>query len=111
MHEQHCGGGSVQQDSFHKEAWAEMVEAAQWLEDQTPGLGDDLLAAIEGAAIRLAAQPGIGQIVRLPGIALGHRRLVLRRFSYIVVYRMIGRRIWIVAIAHTSRKPGYWSGR
>ena len=39
------------------------------------------------------------------------RRIVLRRFPYLDIYRIESDRIVIVAVAHTSRRPGYWRDR
>jgi len=39
------------------------------------------------------------------------RRHVLRRFPYVLVYELRSESIEFVAIAHTSRAPGYWLGR
>jgi plasmid stabilization system protein ParE len=40
-----------------------------------------------------------------------HRRLVLGRFPYAVYFRIRSEHVLIVAIAHTSRRPGYWLRR
>jgi hypothetical protein len=34
-----------------------------------------------------------------------------RRFPFRVVYELQPDRIWIVAVAHLSRRPGYWTRR
>ena len=39
------------------------------------------------------------------------RRFVIHRFPYIVVYRVSGDLIRIVAVAHQRRRSGYWQGR
>ncbi|MGH9495390.1 MAG: type II toxin-antitoxin system RelE/ParE family toxin [Candidatus Sulfotelmatobacter sp.] len=39
------------------------------------------------------------------------RRYLLKRFPYILIYREWQGDIQIVAVAHTSRKPGYWKNR
>jgi len=40
------------------------------------------------------------------------RRFLLRKFPFILIYReRAGGDIQIVAVAHTSRKPGYWKER
>jgi len=41
----------------------------------------------------------------------GVRKKVLRRHPYIIVYRASDQDIEVVALAHTSRKPGYWRNR
>ena len=41
----------------------------------------------------------------------GSRRMLLGTFSFKVVYAAESEAIIMAAIAHTSRKPGYWKGR
>ncbi len=48
---------------------------------------------------------------RWPSYMHGTRRYMLRRFPYAVVYRVAQAQIQIIAIAHFSRKPGYWFTR
>jgi toxin ParE1/3/4 len=40
-----------------------------------------------------------------------HRFAVLRRFPYSLVYHVQPGQALIVAVAHSSRSPGYWQGR
>jgi hypothetical protein len=40
----------------------------------------------------------------------GFRRAMMDGFPYGVVYRVEDGTAFIVAIAHTSREPGYWLG-
>lgn len=39
------------------------------------------------------------------------RKLRLGKFPYSLVYRVRGEVITVIAVAHQSRKPGYWVGR
>jgi len=39
------------------------------------------------------------------------RRHVLRRFPYMIVYLVDPDEIFIVAVAHVRRLPGYWTSR
>lgn len=40
------------------------------------------------------------------------RRFLLRKFPFVLIYReRANGEIQIVAVAHTSRKPGYWKER
>ncbi len=41
----------------------------------------------------------------------GVRRYLIKRFPYTVFYLALDVAIWIVAIAHQRRKPGYWIDR
>ena len=40
-----------------------------------------------------------------------HRFALLKRFPYSVVYQNLPDKIQVIALAHSSRQPGYWQGR
>jgi hypothetical protein len=95
----------------HQAAADEAVEAAAWYELQQPGLGREFDAAIQ-AALDLLEQE-IVHLAPMPGTAgtRGAMRLVLKRFPYdIVAFDHEGETL-VLAIAHHSRRPGYWRGR
>ena len=48
---------------------------------------------------------------RSPKYLHGARRIVFPRFPFSLVYRMKGEVLEVLAVAHQSRKPGYWKGR
>ena len=54
----------------------------------------------------VAASPGM-----FPRYDDEHRFVMLRRFPYSVVYQIQRDQILVVAVAHSSRSPGYWQGR
>ncbi len=39
------------------------------------------------------------------------RRLLLSRFPYKLLYAVEADGLYVVAVAHQHRAPGYWSGR
>ena len=41
----------------------------------------------------------------------GTQRYIMKRFPFVVVYRVAADGIEVVAVAHGSRKPGYWKNR
>lgn len=43
--------------------------------------------------------------------AVGYRRVNLKVFPYYVAYFPWADTIWILAIAHSKRRPEYWIGR
>jgi hypothetical protein len=55
--------------------------------------------------------PEIGKL--LPEVAKpsGVRKIVVEGFPYWVVYRELPAELYIIAIAHFRRKPGYWRYR
>jgi len=48
---------------------------------------------------------------RWPKYLYGTRRYLLKRFPFVIVYRLKESRIEIMAVAHGRRRPGYWSTR
>ena len=67
---------------------------------------DDFADALEKAFGLLSNFPHLG------GHAAHHTRmLALHSFPYSVIYRLQNNEIRIVAVAHHSRRPGYWGGR
>ena len=96
---------------FDSEAEAELRAAIGWYEQERAGLGDEFWSEVQHILELIQRHSEIGgriTRVRVRGIA---RRLPVRRFPYFVVYRERADAIEIVAIAHQSRRPGYWRSR
>lgn len=89
----------------------ELRAAVAWYEEKQPGLGSEFFAEVERTLELIERHPALGAPVPRVPTERGTRRLPLRRFSYTVVYRERDAEIQIVAFAHSSRKPGYWSFR
>lgn len=92
---------------IHREARAELDEAAAFYEQQEHGLGASLLAEVEQALRLVGEHPSAWPPYR----ATTFRHIVLQRFLYIVFYREFNDVIWVAAIAHGKRRPGYWRRR
>jgi len=92
---------------LHDEASAEYDAAFDWYLQRSPDAALKFDAEVEHA---------LSQIVEAPRRwALGThstRKFLLRQFPFILIYleRPSGV-IQIVAVAHTSRRPGYWKDR
>ena len=91
---------------FHPEAQAELIAAAQYFERETENLGVDFIDFAQRTAARLLQFPASGRRV---GRRL--RRVVVPRFLFLLLYRVERQRIFIVAVAHPRRRPGYWRSR
>ena len=87
-------------------AETELLEAAEYYERQRPGVGRRFLDAVESAKVVLEHFPAIGtkQGKRF-------RSLDVQGFPYAVIYQVTPGECLIVAVAHTSRRPGYWKER
>ena len=80
-------------------------------ENESAGLGDRLWAEIQAAIALISDYPSIGEIVPRVRAQPTVRRVPLRHFPFLLVYRVYSDHIEVVALAHTSRKPRYWRGR
>ena len=93
------------------DAAEEAIEAAAWYERERSGLGREFEQAIDAGLDVLEYQ--VVPLTNLPGEAgnKGVKRLSLKRFPYELVVRESSDEILVVAIAHQSRRPGYWRER
>jgi plasmid stabilization system protein ParE len=91
---------------FHTGARAELLAAVGYYERQLPGLGERFLEQVEGRAERLLEHPHAAPVVRAD-----MRRAALTEFPYGLIYRTVADELWIIAVAHRRRRPGYWRAR
>jgi toxin ParE1/3/4 len=96
---------------IHDEAEAEIRAAILWYETERVGLGRELWDESQHTLSLVSAHPAIGGVVRRVRIRGAARRVPLRRFPYFLVYREHLDHIEVIALAHTSRRPGYWRSR
>jgi hypothetical protein len=94
---------------FLPEASEEMTAAAEWYEERSAGTGTRFLSEVARYAELLRAHPRIGTILR-DRRGREVRAMLMRSFPYRIIYRAAGN-IIVVAVAHTSRRPKYWSRR
>lgn len=94
-----------------EQASQEAIEAAAWYEYEQPGLGAEFFAAVD-AAIGVIEENCI-PLSPLPEEAgdTGARRLILERFPYDIISIELPEEAVVIAVAHNSRKPGYWRSR
>ena len=91
---------------FHPEAQDEFISAAQFYERQAEGLGLDFIMTVQQAYERLLEAPASG-----PPFGRRLRRLLVPKFPYGLLYRVEPERIYIIAVMHLHRRPGYWPSR
>jgi len=91
---------------FHPLARAELDASVDFYESRLEGLGIRFLAAVEETTERIAASPGAGS--PLTG---GFRKRLVAGFPFNIVYRTWDEQMFLVAVAHQHRRPGYWRRR
>jgi plasmid stabilization system protein ParE len=88
------------------EAKAELRQAAVFYEECRDGLGQEFLDAVESAFDQIRQHPTLWRILK------GRfRRYLVHHFPYGVIYAVEGRTIYVAAVMHLKRKPGYWESR
>lgn len=90
----------------HSQAELELWCAVAYYEDKQRGLGLDFEEEIRHSLADIQEAPELwskreGDI----------RFRLLSRFPYIIYYIELPDKIWVIAFAHTSRKPFYWRER
>ena len=83
-----------------------MLHEIGYLELRSRGLGRRFFAEVRRAESLIAQFPGSAAEI-LPGI----RKCVLRKFRYSLIYTVESNGLLILAVAHHSRRPGYWVRR
>ncbi|HET6424663.1 MAG TPA: type II toxin-antitoxin system RelE/ParE family toxin [Planctomycetaceae bacterium] len=91
---------------YHPHAEAELIESAQYYEQQLNGLGADFLETIDAAILTIEDAPTRWAIVES-----NVRRYILPRFPFAIYYRVLPDALRILAIKHHSRHPDYWRYR
>lgn len=91
---------------FHPSVAEEAIAARQWYEAIARPLVDSFQREFELGLSRAADAPERWT----PHIA-GPRAVLLRRFPYLLVYRLRNETVEIVAVQHICRRPGYWRQR
>jgi len=91
---------------IHPAAVKEAREAYLWYLRRSASAGKRFQVALESAIAQIVEFPD-----RWPAYLHGTRYRLLRRFPYVVVYRLVANQLQVVAVAHGRRRPGYWRRR
>jgi plasmid stabilization system protein ParE len=85
---------------YRREAVGDVRAAFDWYERQRAGLGDEFLAALSRAEDTVRANPLAFRVIRRDA-----RRVMLRRFPYQIIYRVVSDVVVVVACFHGRRSP------
>ena len=93
---------------FHAHARDELAEAALWYEKRRPGLGTEFRSAVREASLLIGHNPSAWPAwLDLDSV----RCYSLVRFPYLLPYTVETHGVVILAVAHASRRSGYWRYR
>jgi plasmid stabilization system protein ParE len=83
------------------------AESLRWYAERSKRAAEGFEAEFTRVLEAIAANPG-----RYPLCDDRHRFHLLKRYPFQVIYRMVSEhQLLVVAVAHASRRPGYWSER
>jgi plasmid stabilization system protein ParE len=96
----------VKEIAFHPDMLAEFKAEIAYYEELERGLG----AAFADEVFRIV------DLARLfPGMGTPEsgavRSLLTKRFPFIIYYEVMNDCLWIWAVMHAAREPGYWKSR
>jgi len=95
----------------HPLATKELEDEAVWYELKQPGLGDDFLTYAQRALNDVLTNPRSWQKIQDWSGKPVLRSRGFTKFPFRLVYYTKGKKLNIIAYAHTSRKPNYWQDR
>ncbi len=91
---------------FHPEARLELIGALEWYSERSHEAAQEFYQEVGRAQEAIQKDPNAWAVY-----LQGTRRYLLKRFKYVVIYRVFDNRIQFIALAHGNRKPGYWVNR
>lgn len=91
---------------FHPEAAREVEEALDWYRERSDAAEQGFLLDLNHALEQVVSAPA-----RWPRYKARTRRYVFRRYPYSLIYRTQEGLVRILAVAHDSRRTGYWLSR
>jgi hypothetical protein len=92
--------------SFHPEAKFELTQGVEFYQTKEINLGAEFLEEVFGVIARIIEFPQA-----FPNFSTNTRKCLVNRFPFAVIYQIRQKEIFILAITHLSRKPGYWKER
>src|SRR5437870_2473663 len=91
---------------YHVGVAHDVTSAVNWYEEQREGLGDRFQLQIDEAFDRIAEFPEI-----YPELENGVRSCRVRRFPYLVYFRIVGNAVEVLAVVHGHRDVAAWRSR
>lgn len=92
---------------FHRLAVREYRSARGWYSQRSAEAAERFRIGVDKAVDRIVSDAGA-----LPHLTRAYRYVRISRYPYVLVFRHIdASAVMVVAVAHTSRRPGYWRRR
>ncbi len=80
--------------------------AYDWYENCRHGLGEEFLGCVDACIQRICRMPELHTKVHED-----YRRVLVRRFPYVIFYEYTGAVVTVYCVFHSSRNPDKWRQR
>jgi plasmid stabilization system protein ParE len=97
---------TTRQLTFHPAAIAEAEEVSLWYSKRSELAATRFVEEFKLTCRKILKSPG-----RWPESSKGTRHVKLPCFPFSIVYRIVGTRVEVIAVAHGHRRPEYWKER
>ncbi|MDP1797391.1 MAG: type II toxin-antitoxin system RelE/ParE family toxin [Planctomycetaceae bacterium] len=88
------------------EAEGDLAEGRDWYDARQDGLGTAFLTVVDEVLEHICQSPAL-YATSYKSV----RRVRMKRFPYVVYYRIIGQGVEVLAVLHGSRGPNVWKSR
>jgi plasmid stabilization system protein ParE len=95
---------------YDEDAREDLRSAVSWYEQHRAGLGARFHVSVKATERLIATAPRFHPKTDLVGDA-AIRRALIPEFPYALLYMEHGGELWILAVMHLHRRPGYWLKR
>ncbi|WP_152054475.1 type II toxin-antitoxin system RelE/ParE family toxin [Tautonia marina] len=92
--------------TYHPEVEADLIEAARFYEEQSPGTGARFLDAFDAAIVNIRTFPTLW-----PEVETGLRCHTLKRFPFAIYYRIRDEELRVLVVKHHRRHPEHGRDR
>jgi toxin ParE1/3/4 len=86
--------------------WTDVVDAAEWFDQQRAGLGSEFVMAVDASIDRVISHPRSFRVVSGPV-----RRYIIRRFRHLIFYEVDNERVLFLGVVHGARDVNAWLRR
>lgn len=89
-----------------EEVEQDLSKAYAWYESHRNGLGEEFLSCVDACIQSIRRSPELHAKVHHD-----YRRILVRRFPYVVFYEYLDSTVTVYCIFHASRNPNKWRKR
>jgi toxin ParE1/3/4 len=94
-----------------KEAEDEAAGQVGWYAERNAAVAERLAAMLVATIENIAREPFGFPLLEMRKNPGNIRRGRVKKFPLVILYQVLADEVYVFAVAHTSRRPGYWRSR